>query len=289
MENKIDLHIHTNISDGKHTPFEIIDMAVENNVKTIAIADHDSVDAYTKEFFDYANFNNIEIITAVEISTKLNNISIHILGYDIDINNEELKKELEKQRNSRFIYLKEVSNKLNQLGYVVNLEKLSKIDGVTKNHIAKDVVFNELNKDVLFKKYSYIPAAGEFIETILNYGCPAFVKKHTLTPKKASKLIKNASGKVVLAHPVVYNSKDNLSVNQIKEILVEINADGIEANYIYINKRNEFINQIFLWNNVAKELNIFTTIGSDFHELDNINANIGLINYEEVFTENKLT
>lgn len=76
---KIDMHIHTTVSDGKLTPFEIIDEAVKNNVKVVAIADHDTVDAYTDELIKYASEKNIKLIPAVEISTKFNKISIHVL------------------------------------------------------------------------------------------------------------------------------------------------------------------------------------------------------------------
>ena len=79
MEKIIDLHIHTNISDGALTPKEIIDEAKKNNVHTIAIADHDTIDAYTKKLFNYAKNNNINIIPAVEISTKINNVSLESL------------------------------------------------------------------------------------------------------------------------------------------------------------------------------------------------------------------
>ncbi len=142
-----------------------------------------------------------------------------------------------------------------------------------------------MNKDSLLKKYSYIPSKGEFIETVMNPGCAGFVKKKTLFPKDASRLIKRASGKVVLAHPVVYNSKDKMSIDEIKDMMIDMEVDGVEANYIYINRNKEFINQINLWNKVAKELNIFTTIGSDFHDYDGINAEVGFCNYNDLFTD----
>ena len=65
---KIDLHIHTNKSDGKLSPKEVIDTAVKNGLKWISITDHDTIDAYTEDLFEYAKSKNIEIITAVEIS-----------------------------------------------------------------------------------------------------------------------------------------------------------------------------------------------------------------------------
>lgn len=80
MNNKIDLHIHSTLSDGILTPKEIIDEAVKNQVSTIAIADHDTIAAYTDDLFNYAKEKNIKLIIGVEISTKIKNIGIHVLG-----------------------------------------------------------------------------------------------------------------------------------------------------------------------------------------------------------------
>ena len=66
-----DLHIHTNMSDGSFTPKEVIDEAYQNGVSTIAIADHDTIEAYTEELFKYAESKNVMLIPAVEISTKI--------------------------------------------------------------------------------------------------------------------------------------------------------------------------------------------------------------------------
>ena len=100
MEKIIDLHIHTNISDGALTPKEIIDEAANNNVHTIAIADHDTIDAYTKELYEYAKEKNINLITAVEISTKMNKAGIHVLGYNFDKKNKKLLKKLLREGNA---------------------------------------------------------------------------------------------------------------------------------------------------------------------------------------------
>ena len=67
---RIDLHIHTNKSDGILMPTEVIDEAVKNGVDTIAIADHDTVEAYSNSLFEYAKAKNVKLIKAVEISTK---------------------------------------------------------------------------------------------------------------------------------------------------------------------------------------------------------------------------
>lgn len=277
-KSKIDLHIHTNCSDGKFTPKEIIDEAVKNGVEVISITDHDTVKAYTDEFFNYANLKKIKIVTGVEISTKIEKAGIHILGYNIDINNKFLIDKLFLLRNSRHIYLKEVGDKLKKLGYVVNVDKLDKIDAVTKAHIAQDIVENLENKSKLLKEFNHIPAKGEFIEEIMNEGCIAYVKKQTITPKEAADLIRQVGGKVVLAHPVAYKYEDGLTEKDIENIVENIKPDGIEANYIYVDRNKNKINEIEFWNNFAKKHNLEITTGSDFHNKDGVHPEIGLRN-----------
>lgn len=276
--SKIDLHIHSIYSDGKLTPKEIINEATKNNVKTIAIADHDTIEAYTKNLFEYAKNNNIKLIPAVEISTKASKVGIHILGYNIDINNELLKDKLKKLRNARHDYLYKVADKLKELGYTINIEELDKIDAVTKAHIAEQIVKNKNNEKLLQKVFDHIPTKGEFIETIMNENCSAYVKKEAITPKEASTLIREANGKVILAHPVAYTYEDNLSDEEIINIIKDINADGIESKYIYIDRNHNIINDINKWDAIARELNLFTSIGSDFHNYDKYHPPIGLTN-----------
>ena len=119
---------------------------------------------------------------------------------------------------------------------------------------------------------------GEFIEKIMNENCPAYVKKETIPPLEAANLIRKSGGKVILAHPVAYQYEDNLTNEEILTLIEEIKPDGIEANYIYIDRFNNKINEIDKWNKFALDNNLITTIGSDFHKYDNIHPKIGLIN-----------
>lgn len=288
MKKRIDLHIHTNKSDGAFSPKEIIDEAVKNEVDTIAIADHDTVEAYDNNLFEYAKANNVKLIKAVEISTKIDKAGIHVLGYNIDVNNKEFNEKLYKLRNARHIYLHDVAKKLKELGYKVNVEELDKVDAVTKAHIALDIVENSENKEILMQDFGHIPEKGEFIETIMNEGCPAYVTKATITPKEAAELIRSAGGKAILAHPVAYEHEDNLTDDEILDIVKDMKADGIETNYIYINRNNETINEIRKWNEFANKCNLPVTVGSDFHNKDGIRPEIGLINKDVDFSEEYL-
>lgn len=283
---KADLHIHTNCSDGVMTPKEVIDEAVNHGVSVISIADHDTIDAYNDELFDYAETKKVKIIPAVEISTKIGKCGFHVLGYNFDMKNEKLLKQLSALRNARHDYLYNVSEKLKELGYVVNVSQLDQIEAVTKAHIYSDIVVNPENEKVLFENFGHIPDKGEFIESIMNEGCPAYVKKATITPVEASKLIHNAGGKVILAHPVAYKYEDNFMPDDTLALVREMQADGIEANYVYVDKDNHKINDSAFWNQFAKEHNLKTTIGSDFHNKDGLHPVIGLLGENITILEN---
>ena len=290
MLKRIDLHIHTNCSDGAMTPKDIIDEAVKNGVSILSIADHDTVDAYSDELFQYAKSKNILIIPAVEISTKIKKCGIHVLGYNFDLQNKTFLDKLKSLRNARHDYLYGVAAKLEELGYVVHTSELDKIEAVTKAHISLDVVNNPDNKEKLLEVFGHIPEKGEFIETIMNEGCPAYVKKNTVTPVEAAELIRLAGGKVVLAHPVAYKYEDNFMPEDTLRLVQEMHADGIEANYIYIDKNNNKINEVNFWNEFAKEHKLKATIGSDFHNKDGLHPVIGFkgedIRVDEKYIDN---
>ena len=285
---RIDLHIHTTMSDGAFTPKQVIDEAYKNGVSVMAIADHDTTESYTDELFEYAKSKNIKLIPAVEISTKASKAGVHVLGYNFDWKDEKFKEELFKLRNIRHDYLHDVAKKLEEIGYYLNVEELDKIDAVTKAHIALDIVNNERNKAKLMNDFGYIPSKGEFIETIMNENCPAYVKKRTVSPKQAADIIREANGKVVLAHPVAYVHEDGFTDEDILNIINDMNPDGLEANYIYVDRNNNLINETKKWNEFAKENNLFVTIGSDFHNKDGIRPEIGFVNTNFTLTEEEV-
>ena len=285
---RIDLHIHTTMSDGAFTPKQVIDEAYKNGVSVMAITDHDTTESYTDELFEYAKSKNIKLIPAVEISTKASKAGVHVLGYNFDWKDEKFKEELFKLRNIRHDYLHDVAKKLEEIGYYLNVEELDKIDAVTKAHIALDIVNNEKNKAKLMNDFGYIPSKGEFIETIMNENCPAYVKKRTVSPKQAADIIRESNGKVVLAHPVAYVHEDGFTDEDILNIINDMKPDGLEANYIYVDRNNNLINETKKWNEFAKENNLFVTIGSDFHNKDGIRPEIGFVNTNFTLTDEEV-
>ena len=276
---KIDLYIHSNYSDGVLPVFQIIDEAVKNKVQIISKTDQDSIKGYSKKLFDYAKEKNITLIPGVEISTKYQGFGVHILGYNIDLNNEKLNNLLDNSQKNRIDYLENVANKLRNFGYEINTHKLKELESVTKAHIALDVIKNENNKELLLSIFGKIPNKGLFIETLLNENCPCYVKKESISPKEVSLVIKNAGGLVFIAHPVAYHYEDNVNEETILKLAKEINADGIETGYIYVTKNNKVVNESKIWQEFASENNLFGSIGSDFHKEDGLHPTIGLNDY----------
>ncbi len=275
----IDLHMHSICSDGVLSPKEIIDKAVENGVKIVSITDHDSISAYTPEVIQYAKDKGVTLIKGIEFSTKYKGVGFHILGYNVKLEDIKLRETIDKLQNSRKNYLLDVSKKLEELNFLVEIDQLLKLPSITKSHISANIVGNPKNNDELIKTFGYIPNKGEFIETIMNEGCPAYTPKFSITPKEASDIIRGAGGVVVLAHPVAYVYEDKLSPKDIMEVAVNIDADGIEGNYLYVNCKDMLFDDCLFWNKQASENHFVSTIGSDFHRSDGIRPEIGLSKY----------
>lgn len=279
MEKIIDLHIHTNKSDGSLTPTEIIDEAIRNNVKIISITDHDNIDSYNNDLISYANEKGIVLIPGVEITANYTRCEIHILGYNFDLNNQLLKECFNNLKQIRWNYLENITKKLINLGYIINIDELRNNNLITKAHISDNIINNKKNETILLKTFNHIPNRGEFIEKIMNEGCPAYIKRESITAKNAVDIIKQAGGKAVIAHPVAYAHEDNMTDYELTEIINEIKPDGIEANYLYVDKNNIKFDECIKWNEFANKNNLFVTIGSDFHKKDDIHPEIGFTNW----------
>lgn len=122
----------------------------------------------------------------------------------------------------------------------------------------------------------------------MNENCPAYVKKESVTPKEAAEIIRKANGKVVLAHPVAYVHEDNLTDAEIEEIINDMKPDGLEANYLYVDRNDNKFDETEKWNKFAKEHNLFVTAGSDFHNKDGIRPEIGFVNTEFILSEQEI-
>ncbi|MBO6303983.1 MAG: PHP domain-containing protein [Selenomonadaceae bacterium] len=243
-----DLHIHTNFSDGKFSPEETIAKAKEVGLKYIAITDHDTVegilDLYENGFYPSTAIN---IIPGVEMSAESEKHEVHILGYNVDIFNEELIESLNEVAESRWTRFSEIIKKLNAEGYEISETEVLTIAGSSKS-ISRSHIARALVKKGIFK------GIRDAFNEVLERGKPCYVPHFRLSAEKILSIIHSAGGIAVLAHPkLIYDDK-------LVEELLDMGMDGIEA---YYPEHSDMDTAKFI--NMAKKRNLIITGGSDYH------------------------
>ncbi|HDU8576179.1 PHP domain-containing protein [Vibrio antiquarius] len=218
---RIDLHSHTTASDGRLEPKDLVERALSFDIEVLAITDHDTVDglALAKQHVQDNNLP-IKIINGIEISTVWQNKDIHIVGLNIDPENEQLSSLIEQQKQHRITRSELIAERLQKATREGVLEEVRQIAGdapVTRAHFAKWLVDNGYAKtmQMVFKKY-------------LTRNNPGYVPPNWCSMKDAVDAIHAAGGMAVLAHPGRYK----LTAKWIKRLLaafVEANGDAMEV------------------------------------------------------------
>ena len=136
--------------------------------------------------------------------------------------------------------------------------------------------------------WGHIPTKSEFIQLLMNRGCPAYIKKESINPLRAAEVIRKAGGKVVLAHPIAYVYDKGVLPENVVEVIDEIKPDGLETNYIHFDKQGVCRNESEKWGKVAKERDLFETIGSDFHRDNGYSPLVGFVNVQMEFGDEQI-
>jgi 3',5'-nucleoside bisphosphate phosphatase len=244
MLYKIDLHTHTNLSDGVLSPTQLVQRAHERGLDIISITDHDSVNGI-KEAAEFGKTIGVEIISGVEISTDVDDKEVHLLAYFIDIENEELKKYLSFFRDERMHRARRIVKKLNHLGFKISIDDVierSKNSAIGRPHIAYTMVDLGLiqNYQQAFEKY-------------IGDNGPAFERKIHVSAQSALKLISDAGGLSFIAHPGFM--KENLLLS-----LIKAGVDGIECVH-----PSHSENQVQFYKGIVNQYCLLESGGSDFH------------------------
>lgn len=266
----IDLHTHTNQSDGELSPVDLLNRAKKYNVSVISITDHDTLAAYDQDIATYSEKIGIDLVPGVEISTMdERGKKWHILGHFIDPFDSGLREWLELLRQTRQSYSKQAIVKLKSVGWKLDEAKLLQLEVISKAHIADAVLDCAENKSFLNSEFSSrTPSRGEFIENVMNKGRPAYVPRlKSPTPLEAINTIRRAGGVASIAHPIAGVYEQNMTFKEIADAVTEFAPDGIEAYYYYFSKSrgDQKLEMIHDFTQLAKKLDIVPIGGSDFH------------------------
>lgn len=251
----IDLHVHSNYSDGSLSPTELIDLALKNKLSVIALTDHDTL-AGIKEAEKAANSkrNNgfeITLVPGVEISVFYKGLDVHILGLLIDPSNIILNKALDEAKDKRNIRNEKIAEKFRNNGIAITIEKLQED--------AKDAVITRAHFAMYLVKHNYAKSTSDAFKRFLGKDCPYYVARDYLSYQEGIELIHEANGLAFIAHPLLYDLSKAQVVEMIKDFK-EMGIDGVEA--IYSSNTKEEENFLI---NLAKENNLLITAGTDFH------------------------
>ena len=263
--NDIDLHVHSNASDGTLTPSQVIDLAVSVQLSAIALTDHDTLDGIEEASKAAENWTKnghpIRLIPGTELSVAYKNKDIHILGLFLDPNHKTLLEELRIAREKRDSRNDKMAQNLRDAGIDISMEQLRKEEGdavLTRAHFAK-----------FLTSHGYTKTTKDAFTKYLGQDTPYYVKREYLTPKRGIELIHEAGGLAILAHPLLYK----FSLNEIEELvayLCEFNLDGIEAIY----SLNTAFDEGHI-RRIANKYNLVISGGSDFHGANKPDIKLG--------------
>lgn len=260
-EKYIDLHIHTTVSDGSFTPYEVVKQAAIQKLAAIAITDHDTTDGIPEALQAAAKYN-VEFIPGVELSAFNSKLgSIHILGLFIDPHEIKMLNKLKEIRTKRINRALKIITKLNEIGFDITIDEikdLTEYKTIGRPHIAHTML-----------KKGYIKSIKEAFDRYIGKGKPAYVERDRLSDRDAFQLIKSAGGTTILAHPGLIKVSSLELVEEIKD-LKKTGLQAIEAYHpMHTMEQTEFFIKL------SKELNLAISGGSDFHGLAKPDIRLG--------------
>ncbi len=259
--NTIDLQIQTAASDGKHTPRECVQMAKEQELRVIAITDHDTVAGVEEALRAGAEFE-VRVIPGIEISVEEE--GAHILAYGFDYQSDELGRAVKRFVEERISRAKKIMENLKRNeGFLVEWQDILKEAGsastITSPHIVYAVMKRPENREKLAR--DGVNVKQKFYERYLAEGGPNNVRREHFSAKQAIELIHKLGGVAIWSHPAIHFKKDCEGLENFLKELISWGIDGLE---VFSPSHNE--DDVEFLEGLKAKYNLLRTAGSDFHE-----------------------
>ncbi|MBI3312172.1 MAG: PHP domain-containing protein [Candidatus Omnitrophica bacterium] len=244
---RVDLHLHTLLSDGTFTPEEVVQRARSAGLAAISITDHDSVAALSPARRTAGP--SLEIISGVELTAAFKERELHILGYGFLETDPALQRYLEQAQGGRRARIQAMIDRLKEQGIQVTLEEVETqagdVDSIGRPHLAEAM-----------KKKGIVGSLSEAFDRYIGDHAPCFVHKATLSVEQAVQLIRQAGGVTVLAHPHRMVEEDWLP---------ELIRQGIQGIEVYHPDHSSSVAEKY--RRFAEGQGLLITGGSDCHGL----------------------
>ena len=255
----IDLHAHTNHSDGKDTPTELVQNAAKAGVEVLAITDHDTVSGWD-EAISAAQNVGLGMIPGIEVSTRAltpsgHGVSVHMLAYLPDPNNQALIGALNRTKESRMVRAREMVARLSKdypIDFDLVLSQLPEGSTIGRPAIADALV-----------EAGIVPTRSDAFTSILHRSSPYYVSEKSLDTIEAIELIRQAGGVSVMAHPLIDfppGAKREDLPRAHFETLIEAGLNGLEVDHRAVPSLAKS------WlRDLALKHNLIVTGSSDYH------------------------
>jgi len=247
----IDLHTHSLASDGTDTPGELINKAHARGITVLGLMDHDTVAGWD-EAISYLR-PNMSLVLGSEISCQtLDGISVHMLGMLFDRENKALAEVLATTRDNRLTRMNRIVARLNEAGFEISIDDVlaQLAPGATlgRPHLADALIAKKI-----------VSSRDEAFNELLHNNSKYYISHYSPTPEDAIKLIKQAGGVAVIAHPLASLRGRTVSIDSFKS-MVDAGLDGIE-----ISHRDQSEDERELLRQVVSQYDIIATGSSDYH------------------------
>lgn len=240
-----DLHCHTTASDGLLSPADLVRHAFRKGLKALAITDHDTIKGWN-EAEEAAESLGIELIPGIEINTDWEGREVHILGFGMEKNNQVFQNELHALQHKRVARIEKILEVLEKLRIEISLEDVLNYAGgesVGRPHVAQAMV-----------EKGWADNVHSAFEHYLKRGAPAYVPRYKLSPVEAIRMIRQAGGAAVLAHP------GHSRAESMIQIWVEEGLQGIEVVH-----PDHSADDSRRYRQIAEKSGLIATGGSDYH------------------------
>jgi 3',5'-nucleoside bisphosphate phosphatase len=252
----IDLHTHSLRSDGALSPADLVKRAAARGVKIQALSDHDTLSGVA-EAAATGSALGVRIIPATELNTESEWGDAHVLGYFVDPADSELEERLRWLRDNRGRRIELMVEKLNVLGYAVDLGRVLEIaqgGALGRPHLAQALV-----------EAGHVATHDSAFDTLISKESPAYVSRVGLAPLEAVELVRTHGGVPALAHPG--------TVLRLEELLPQLVRAGLGGLECYYGSHTPAWTARCIA--LAREHDLVPTGGSDFHGRGDHGADLG--------------
>ncbi len=258
MRRFVDLHTHSNASDGQFAPADIIRLADEAKLAAVAITDHDTIDGLAEARAAVEQYPELTFVSGIEVSASFDGGSAHIVGLCIDEEAGDLASAMEFMRQARRDRNPLIIDRLRGLGCDISLEEVAAL--VSENRQGSDGLIGRVHIAEVLRRKGIVHTTQEAFDRFIAAGGPAYVGRERLSPAETCKAIISSGGIAILAHPGLLRWDNTAQLARIVASMKRAGIGGVEA---YHSSHSPQVTRACL--DVAKKYSLFVTGGSDFH------------------------